>query len=144
MYYTTKEGITVYKVDWDIVKGKKCPYCGNKPVKIDSKEIYGKSYGFMWMCIKCKAYVGCHPGTGRALGRLANAELRRAKQEAHKWFDGMWRAAIKRGRGKSQARKAAYNWLSKELRIPLDLTHIGMFDLEMCKQVIKLCKKYYK
>lgn len=66
----------------EIITGKVCPYCGNTTDLIDSAEIYGGvSYGMIYICRDCNAYVGCHSGTSIAKGRLANAELRAAKKK---------------------------------------------------------------
>lgn len=127
-----------------ILKGLECPYCNKESVFTDSKEIYGKSYGMVYLCRGCDAYVGVHKGTKKALGRLADKKLREAKKEAHHYFDKLWQRAIKQGRTKHEARSSAYKWLSKELGIPLELTHIGMFDVITCNQVVELCKKYKK
>ena len=118
-----------------------CPYCGNLSVKSTGKEIYphrpdlyGKSF---YICSPCRAYVGCHPNTDIPLGRLANAELRRAKNMAHACFDLLWKSGlIKRGQ--------AYKWLSRTLDIPQQDAHIGMFDVETCKKVRDLSEAYYK
>lgn len=59
-----------------IFKGKVCPYCKEQTEYVDSACIYGKSYGMIYLCRKCDAYVGVHKGTNKALGRLANKELR--------------------------------------------------------------------
>ena len=56
-----------------------CPYCGERAVYTNSKEVYGRSYGMIYLCRPCDAYVGVHDGTAKPLGRLANAELRAAK-----------------------------------------------------------------
>lgn len=71
----------------EIFTGKICPYCGKPTEYVDSSVIYGRSYGMIYLCRDCRAYVGVHKGTDQALGRLANAELRKAKKEAHFYFD---------------------------------------------------------
>lgn len=71
----------------EILTGKICPYCGKPTEYVDSSVIYGYSYGMIYLCRDCRAYVGVHKGTDLALGRLANAELREAKKEAHFYFD---------------------------------------------------------
>ena len=45
-----------------ILTGKICPYCGKESELIDSAEIYGESYGAMYICRGCDAYVGCYSG----------------------------------------------------------------------------------
>ena len=57
-----------------------CDYCGRETEYVDSKVIYGKSYGKIYLCRNCMAYVGVHKGTDKPLGRLANAELRKRKE----------------------------------------------------------------
>ncbi len=110
----------------------KCPYCGAKAVWRDSSIVYGKSYGPIWVCSNypaCDAYVGCHGGTRTPLGRMADAELRENKKQAHAAFDPLWKAG-------KMTRAEAYGWLAKELGIPRSECHIGMFDVEMCRRVV--------
>ena len=116
------------------MKGVICAYCKEPPVLVDSKIIYGTSYGKIWLCEKCNAYVGVHKGTEKPLGRLAKADLREAKKEAHLHFDKLWKS------GKMK-RSQAYQWLSDTLMIPSEFTHIGMFNKETCKKVIQLSKQ---
>lgn len=118
-----------------ILQGKTCPYCQADSVMADSAEVYGRSYGPIWICRPCGAYVGCHKGTTRPLGRLANAQLRKLKVQAHDAFDKLWRKRY-------MTRTDAYAWLSKELEIPSDYTHIGMFSEATCQKVIDLCTKF--
>lgn len=112
-----------------------CPYCGRKAEYVDSKIVYGKSFGKIYLCRQCMAYVGVHKGTDKPLGRLANAELRYWKRAAHAAFDPMW----KYGRFKG-FRDVAYGWLAKRMELPMELTHIGMFDVVQCKKVIQICR----
>ena len=113
-----------------------CNYCGRKTELVDSKVIYGTSYGMMYLCRHCNAYVGCHKGTDRPLGRLADAELRYWKKAAHAVFDPLWRQGRFRGQ-----RKAAYEWLAEQMGLPVEQTHIGMFDIAQCKQAIKIVQE---
>lgn len=109
-----------------------CPYCGKQAAYIDSKVIYGKSYGMIYLCCPCDAYVGVHEGTDRPLGRLANKDLRKWKMAAHEAFDPLWKS----GRMK---RAAAYQWLADLMELTRDETHIGMFDIPECMKVIAIC-----
>lgn len=123
-----------------------CPYC-NKPAKLVSGDkIYTRRPDLhalnFWLCPPCDAYVGCHRPGARTedgisdgtmpLGRLANAELRRAKSKAHAAFDPIWKF-------KRMSRKSAYRWLAKKLGIPEAQCHIGYFDVEMCERTIQAC-----
>lgn len=111
---------------------KTCDYCGRPTHYIDSAVVYGRSYGMIYYCPPCGAWVGVHRGTNKPLGRLANAELREWKKAAHAAFDPLWQAGRMR-------RNQAYAWLARQLGLPTDLTHIGMFDVHQCKQVVRIC-----
>jgi hypothetical protein len=126
-----------------------CPYCGSSAKLVDSTVIYRSAgdYGWSWVCErfpKCNAYVGCHPGTKKPLGRLADKELRKAKMAAHAAFDRLWKAKIALGSQKKRARGAGYQWLADQLGIPADQCHIGMFDAETCRRVVEICKPYLR
>lgn len=129
-----------------IRQAKICPYCGEAPKLVDSSVIYyGRSYGMIYLCEPCNAYVGCHKNSTNSLGRLANKDLREWKKLAHKYFDNLWaRSAIHHNIARNQARKNGYAWLSKQLDIEVKLCHIGMFDVNTCKRVIELCRPYYR
>ena len=124
-----------------------CPYCSGEVVFVDSSEVYrnGQSYGMIYLCRPCKAYVGVHKGTNKSLGRLASYKLRKAKMAAHAAFDLLWKKKqsvapnthkkrIKRG--VCMYRNDAYSWLARELGIATQDCHIGMFDTEMCNKVV--------
>ena len=113
-----------------------CDYCGRKCDYVDSSAIYGKSYGMIYICWPCDAYVGVHKGTDKPLGRLADSALRLWKRQAHDAFDPLWKYGRFRGR-----RNAAYAWLAEKMGLPIEETHIGMFDVQQCKQVIAICGK---
>lgn len=120
-----------------------CAYCG-APAQLlaDSSRIYhGRDFGPVWRCDPCEAHVGCHPGTVKPLGRLANAELRQAKAAAHAAFDPLWRAKIARtGCAKSRARGAGYAWLAAQMGVEVRDCHIGMFDVAQCVRVVEVCR----
>lgn len=114
-----------------------CDYCGKEAKFAKGSEVYPHRPDLadknFFRCAPCDAYVGCHPGTRRPLGRLANAELRRAKMAAHAAFDPKWK-------GKTMTRSQAYAWLAHQLSIPPNSCHIGMFDVDMCERVVLACK----
>lgn len=110
-----------------------CPYCGKKAEYVDTIEIYGKSYGMAYLCRPCDAYVGVHDGTDTPLGQLANRELRRWRNRAHAAFDPLWQQGPYRHR-----RNDAYAWLAGKMGLTKEETHIAMFDVEQCKQVIQI------
>lgn len=117
-----------------MLEGKICPYCKQPSKLVDTQSIYGKSYGLAYCCKPCDAWVGVHSGTTVAKGRLANAKLRLVKIETHKYFDIIWQKNV-------MTRKECYEWLSDNLNIPKEYTHIGMFNLESCKKTIEVCKQ---
>ena len=115
-----------------------CDYCGDPSELVPGSviyphrpDLYAKNF---YRCEYCRAYVGCHPGTANPLGRLADAELRAAKQAAHAAFDPLWR-------GGGMKRKDAYYQLSKALGIPFGDCHIGMFDVATCKRVVEIVRE---
>lgn len=129
----------------EINQGLICPYCGDRSELIDSKEIYGRSYGNIYICRPCDAYVGCHKYSTNAKGSLANKELRDARQAAHAAFDPIWELKMARsGCDRQSARENAYQWLSRQLNIAREETHIAMFDLLHCQAVVKLCNEWIK
>lgn len=120
-----------------------CPYCKSSAELVTGAAIYPHRPDLsglnFWRCKPCRAHVGCHQsdnnyGDGtRPLGRLANAELRAAKQAAHAAFDPLWKSQTMR-------RRSAYRWLAGQLGIPINCTHIAEFDLALCRQVVRVCK----
>lgn len=118
-----------------------CDYCQQPAQLVGGATIYPYRRDLhslrFWHCSPCGAWVGCHPGTTKPLGRLADAELRIAKMEAHAAFDPRWRAKDKKNR--PVARTQAYNWLAKQLGIERGQCHIGLFDIETCRRVVEIC-----
>lgn len=128
-----------------------CDYCRAPATFLaSSAPLYrGKDYGPAWACMGCQAWVGCHPGTERPLGRLADKELREWKRKAHAAFDPLWERKLATRRAergpaypKAAARGSGYKWLAEQLRITREQCHIGMFDVETCKRVVELCAPY--
>jgi len=109
-----------------------CPYCGKPAVFLPSSaELYnGKDYGPVWICRQCQAWVGCHNPGDVPLGRLANAELRKAKMQAHAAFDPLWKSG-------EMKRSHAYRWLGNALGICAP--HIGEMDVDECHRVVEVC-----
>jgi zinc-finger-containing domain len=120
-----------------------CPYCNQKARLGYGDEIYPHRPDLsglrFYICSPCQAWVGCHKGTTKPLGRLANAELRRAKTEAHNAFDPLWK--FERFNTQKLKRSQAYQWLAAQLGIEFEACHIGMFDVETCQRVVELCKR---
>jgi hypothetical protein len=119
----------------DIVSGKVCPYCYQKTECVDSAEVYRRSYGPIHICRPCQAWVGVHKGSTVALGRLANAELRKLKQSVHAKFDPIWKQG-------HHDRNGAYAWLALRMEIHVEQCHIGMFNEKECWLALGLLEEW--
>jgi hypothetical protein len=113
-----------------------CPYCNKLTMLVKGKTIYPHRKDlhdrYYYLCRPCNAYVGCHRGTTHPLGVPASPEVRKARSAAHAAFDPLWQ-------GKSMKRKAVYQWMADHLGIPVEDCHIGNFDVETCRKVVKIC-----
>lgn len=133
-----------------IMRGELCPYC-LKPSKLVKGDLIYPRHPhlherFFYACMPCKAWVGTHENSAhkkrpRALGRIANQELRDMKREAHASFDPIWQKIQAGGFSKTKAREIAYSWLSVQMDIPIHHCHIGRMTVEQCKQVIQICER---
>lgn len=114
-----------------------CPYCDRQAVLVDGTTIYPHrrdlSHKKFYLCRDCDAYVGCHRDSGEPYGRLANKELREARKAAHAAFDPLWD-----GRGAEMSRTDAYSWLARVMGLTKAQCHIGDFDVEQCREVVRL------
>ncbi len=115
-----------------------CPYCNEAAILVYGAVIYPHRPDLrekrFWRCLPCDAHVGCHPGTEKPLGRLANKELRSAKQKAHVAFDPLWQSGWRN-------RREAYAWLAHQLGINERDCHIGMMDVPTCRRVVTVCRE---
>ena len=122
-----------------------CDYCGGAAKLVGGEVIYPHRPDLaelkFWHCAPCRAYVGCHRKNKKhgqdgmqPLGRLANAELRRAKSRVHAAFDPLWK-------DKNMTRREAYVWLAGRLNIPVDDCHIGMFDVRTCDRAVSVIQE---
>ena len=98
----------------------------------ESAQRLGMSEEWVYQCQNCNARVGCHKGTTRPLGDVANETLRLKRMETHQVFDAFWKS-------RHMTRTQAYKWLSQQMRLPKERAHIGGFEMDQCQQVIDLC-----
>jgi hypothetical protein len=119
-------------------------------------DLHEKSF---WKCDACFAWVGCHPGTVKALGRPADFKLRNARTLVHLVLDPLWQSASdlpcyentkkdgtfqqKRARRRIEksARSRTYAFLASKMKIKPDLVHTGEFNIDQCRQAWKILSK---
>lgn len=115
-----------------------CPYCGCPTATVRASYVYGDNDRdpgrMLWFCLICGAYVSCHKTGLVPMGTPANKETRDARRKAHQAFDTLWKS-------RKMTRWEAYLWLSQKMGLPQDKTHIGMFNISQCTQVVQLCEK---
>ncbi len=117
-----------------------CNYCGAIAKLADRKMIGGNSHERIYVCSNypvCDAYVGVHKGDNWPCGTLANKELRKLRNQAHRGFDRLWRS-------KELTRREAYGYLQEKMKLKKFQTHIGCFNIEQCHHTISICNEYKK
>ena len=91
----------------------------------------------LYVCSKfpaCDSYVRVHPGTKIPMGTMANRQLRALRNEAHHYFDQLYKRGL-------MSKEDAYQWLASILAAPLGQAHIGYLGEYYCKQVIEASKQ---
>jgi hypothetical protein len=132
-----------------------CPKCSVAARLTDGREIYpGRPDLFakaIWKCDGCAGYVGCHPGSTRALGTPADLDLRDARMAVHKRLDPLWQNAERCGLYRPDspqavaiirrvARSRIYTFLALKLGIPRNACHTSMLDLKQCREAWELLR----
>lgn len=85
-------------------------------------------YGYRYSC----PVPGCSVASWNgSTSTPADDETRKARSEAHKVFDVLWK-----GTSTGVTRSTVYRSLAYYLDLPYDLTHIGMFSAGQCAQVM--------
>lgn len=120
-----------------------CPYCGTEASLLNGFQVYGQKallHGWdkknFYSCFICDALVGCHPGTTRPLGTMANRPLRKLRGQVHEVLDRSW----KKAKDKGAARLRAYGQLAEKLGIPDEECHVGMFDEQRCRDALEVLR----
>ena len=57
----------------------------------------------------------------------------------HRYLDSIWKVSSRRGK----ARSTMYSWLSTQMDLPEEETHVAKFTRNQCKQAIKILKPKY-
>lgn len=123
------------------LRPKRCNLCGGKVELVENSKIYGRKYGsgYMYLCTKCGASVGTHANEpDKALGILANEEMRFYRKACHNLFDKQWRIDELNGSQKTEKRTIAYKNLAQKLHIDVEECHFAYFDLKMLKQAFQI------
>lgn len=119
-----------------------CPHCKQETECVGGKRIYPHRrdlfHKWFYLCERCGAYCGCHPGSKRPLGSPADHQTRKARKAAHAAFDPLWR----KGPQKEFDRTDAYAWLSKKTGIPEEQCHIGMMTSKQCRLVVEVIRQF--
>lgn len=57
----------------------------------------------------------------------------------HRYLDGIWKVSSRKGK----ARSTMYSWLSTQMDLPEEETHVAKFTRNQCKQAIKILRPKY-
>ncbi|ODV42404.1 hypothetical protein AWV79_27395 [Cupriavidus sp. UYMMa02A] len=120
-----------------------CDDCGNIARLAqtgDSAYPYLEDHGPVWICVPCQAWIGVRPRSRQRapLGRLANAELRDAKQRLHDALEPLVAGKVRRdGVNPFEARGKAIKWLARELNFTLSTPSIHALTREQCEVSIR-------
>lgn len=88
-------------------------------------------FGGRWSCPVDGCTVRCWDGS---TSTPCDHETARARHDIHAIFDPLWKESGHFKGPKQKRRLDAYRWLAKEMGLPLNETHFGMFDLTQCER----------
>lgn len=123
-------------MDNKILKGA-CPECGSDMVLRYTLKFGGR---YFYGCSEypiCNAIHGCHQDSKKPFGIPADKETKQWRIKAHKSFDWLWKSG-------NMKRAEAYKWMQLSLGLSSKKAHIGMFDLNQCRQLIECVDEYEK
>lgn len=117
----------------------KCLECDGYGRKVSGDKIYPHRqdlHSFVFWRCDCGAYTGSHKNSpsNAPKGLCAGPETRRARIDAHKAFDAIYR-------DKSLSRSDAYKWLADKMGITRKQCHIGYMNREQAERVALLSKE---
>ena len=120
----------------------KCPYCGAsahlRPASALGKTGTVYNGRRFYVCARyplCDSYVEAHKASGLPMGALANKDLRRRRQEAHRAMERLWVQGY-------MTRSEAYRYIQTQMGLPPEDAHIGKFSEYRCDEVIRLCESF--
>lgn len=61
------------------------------------------------------------------------------RHTVHRYLDSIWKVSSRRG----EARSTMYSWLSTQMDLPEEETHVSKFTRNQCKQAIKILRPKY-
>lgn len=61
------------------------------------------------------------------------------RHTVHRYLDSIWKVSNKR----RNARSTMYSWLSTQMDLPEEETHVAKFTRNQCKQAIKILRPKY-
>lgn len=118
-------------------KPKACPYCNSPIITVRSGEYYhGNNDFFIHRCTNpdCTAYSVANYNYDER--QMADVKTRRARQEAHYYFDQLYNEARL-----FETRSDAYVWLCSKMNMTREDCHMKYLTYEQCQEVIKHSKK---
>lgn len=128
-----------------------CAICGMQANLTTGEVIYPHRRDLhrlrFWKCPTCPdSYVGCHKGGDgtQALGRPADAYLRKARNKLHDLIDPLWLKAETMAcyypfegnvwNVRSKARVRTYEFMRCMMKLRAHEAHIAWLDLEQCRE----------
>lgn len=108
-------------------KPERCPEDGG-----EFKVTFHPQFGRARECMTCTVRQWLD-SKGNAKGTPANVFLRRARMDAHKEFDALWKSGFMK-------REEAYAWLGERLGI-VGAVHMAEMDTITCTRVTKISRE---
>lgn len=126
---------------YQIAASMTCPNCGAGVHYGSNAEIYHRPFGsgVAYICNNfpaCDSFVGAHGDNAneehryKPFGSLADGELRSMRKRVHSLIDVYWQTP------NVMSRKTVYYLLADLLELPIEETHVGMFDKDTCQRVL--------
>ncbi|WP_409969330.1 zinc-finger-containing protein [Bengtsoniella intestinalis] len=113
--------------------------CGAPAILRSADGIYKHNPNgtMLYVCARypaCNTYVRTHAGTKQPVGTMAGPELRRLRNEAHRYFNQIYLSGI-------MSKQDAYAWLADVIGATKSHAHIGYLSEYYCKEVIAQSKR---